>query len=391
MSSTIYNSAFELQLSHEFYTDAHKFNVNKQLEIFATSATNDLVKKGRMRMVRTGAGLNMFYQAYLDQVPAIPVIKPLVELTGSMQFVFGLVINPTDTSFLNVSDLDKGDTYGSGKLFFLNGTIPVGDPDLPVVLDLTPSLLDQLRPAAFTYTFVPDTAGLLTDLVLTVYRENGVTVVQTIDPVLSNPSTGVYSAQINLSAEPVGIYKIKVTDPNNGNQEENAASVYVDTELARQNIFGIIRLTYPTPSYFYQGLPDTVKYRFDAREIQWRYYIAIKKIATDFFNDYHLEIYDDLIPVPQYTFTGLDGGVPNATVKINGLETVIITSNEFIPFSETAISRFNLKQVKPSPLTEKVIMNVLPNAATSGVDSNNVGVIGEQYAEIFLFLDQVSP
>lgn len=393
MSSTIYNKAFELELSHLFYTAAHKFNVNKQLDLFATSATADLVKKGRMRMVRTGAGLNMFYQAYLDSAPLLPVIKPLIELAGPLEFVFALTIKPTDTSFLNTTNLDQGGTYSSGKIFLLDGNMPTGPtPGNPVNLTLLPSLLDQLRPAVFTYTFLPDNPPLLTDLVLKVYREDEVTLVQTIDPVLSNPSTGIYSAQIDLSKEPIGIYKIEVTDPNNGDAVENTALIYVDSELSRQNIFGIVRLTYTNPDYFYKGLPDIVKYEFVARQVKWRYYVAIKKIATNFFNDYHLEIYDDLMPVAQYTFTGLDGGVPNATVKINGLETVIITSNQLIPFRETAISRFNLKQVKPSPPTaEKVIMNVLPNAATSGVDSNNVGVIGEKYAEIFLFLDQVSP
>lgn len=392
MSSTIYNKALELELSHLFYTAAHKFNVNKQLDIFATSATADLVKKGRMRLVRTGAGLNLFYQAYLDQVPAIPLIKPLVELTGELEFVFALVIKPTDNSFLNTTDLDQGGTYSSGKIFLLDGTMPVGPavppPANPVNLTLTPSLLDQLRPSVFTYTFLPNTQGLLTDLEVKVFAEGSVTPVLTVNPVLANPATGVYSVQIDLSGQSAGVYTLQA---KNGATIEHTASLYIDTELARQNIFGIVRIKYPNPDYFYQGLPDTASYAFVAREVQWRYYIAIKSVPLNFFSNHTLKIIDTNDPSPPfYSFSPLDGGgIPNATVKINGQPTVIITSDSPIPFSENAITRFNLLQNNPvNPV--KTLMTSLANAATAGVDSNQVGVPGEQYAEIFVFLDAVS-
>lgn len=392
MSSTIYNKAFELELSHLFYTAAHKFNVNKQLDLFATSATADLVKKGRMRMVRTGAGLNMFYQAYQDLIPAIPLIKPLIEITGELEFVFALAIKPSDTSFLNTTDLDQGGTYSSGKIFFLDGTMPVGPtippPANPANLPLTASLLDQLRPSVFTYTFLPNTQGLLADLEVKVYPEGSATPVVTVNPVLADPATGVYSVQIDLNAHPVGIYTLEA---KNGATLEHSSELYIDTELSRQNIFGIVRFTYPNTEYFYKGLPDLVHYEFVAREIQWRYYIAIKSVPLNFFNNHTLQIVDTNDPSPPfYTFSPLNGGgVPNGTVQINGHPTVIITSDDPIPFSETAITRFNLLQNNPvNPV--KTLMTSLANAATNGVDSNQVGVIGEQYAEIFLFLDQVA-
>lgn len=388
MSSTIYNKAFELRLSHEFFTDANRFNVNKQLELFATSATNDLVKSGRMRMVRTGAGLDVFYQAYLDSVPAIPVIKPLIELTGNLEFVFALIIKPTDTSFLNTTNLDQGGVYKSGKIFFLDGIIPPGSPPpatTPISLTLSDSLIDQLRPAVFTYTFLPNTVGLTADLEVKVYPEGSSTAVVTVNPVLVNPSTGVYSVQIDLSNQPIGIYTLEA---KNGATLEHSADLYIDTELARQNVFGIIRLTYTDPDYFYQGMPDTISYEFEARDVKWRYYVAIKSVPAGFFTNHTLSIIDsDSI----HTFVPLNGGgVPNGTVKINGADTVIFTSSAPITFSETAIDSFDLIQNNPAIPLIKPLMSSLSNAAVTGVDSNQVGVIGEKYAEIFLFLDQVS-
>lgn len=397
MSSIIYNKAFQLQLSHGFYTDAHKYNVNRQLNVFATAATSELVRNGRMRMVRTEMGLNVFYQAYRDSSMAVPEVKPLVPLTGEIKLVFGLVINPSDTSFLNTTNLDQGGTYRSGNIFFLDGTMPAGptpDPEIPLDLTLTPSLIGQLRPSVFTYSFLPDDVGIVADLEVNVFAEGAVTPLITIDAVPVDPATGSYSVQIDLSKEPAGIYTITANDSGT---PQHSGSVYADSELAVQNVFGIVRVTYPDPDYFYKGLPDIADYTFEARAVQWRYYAAIKSVPQNFFDNHRLQIIDYTNPDPPvYTFTALNGGgIPNNTIKINGSPTVIFTSDDPIPFSETAISRFKLMQIKldedeePVP-PDKQLMSALPNAAVSGVDSNQVGVPDENFAEIFLFLDQVS-
>lgn len=390
MSSTIYNKAFALQLSHLFYTVEHRFNVNQQLDLFTTVATADLIRKGRMRMVRTGAGADVFFQSYLDAAPAVPVVKPLVELTGPLEFVFALKIKPSDVQFLNTTDLDQGGSYSSGNVFLLDGTMPAAAPPAPtapVDLALTASLLDRLLPSVCTYSFLPVNAGTTVNLIVDVYTETGVTPVLTINPVTVDPATGIYSVQLDLSAQPNGVYRIEAKD---GITIEHSATVYIDTQLARENIFGLIRLKYPDADYFYNGLPDRVTYEFEAREIKWRYYVAIKSVPANFFATHSLEILDDNLPDPPvYTFTGLDGGIPSGTVTINGQPTVIITSDQDIPFSETAIDRFYLRQVNPGPVY-KTLMVELPNAATNGVDSNQVGIPGQQYAEIFLFLEQVT-
>ena len=63
MSSTIYNKAFTVELSHDFYETVNRFRIHRFLEIVPTSQTAELLKRGRMRFVRTDSGLTVFYQA----------------------------------------------------------------------------------------------------------------------------------------------------------------------------------------------------------------------------------------------------------------------------------------------------------------------------------------
>ena len=144
MSSTIYKKAFEVELSHDFYVAANEFLVNRQLELVPTVACADLMRSGRMRFVRTGQGFAVFYQAYLDTVPMVPVEKPLVELTGAKEFLFVVRIRDNEDFLLNVTDLNIYSgmilvkTYGSGMKYVLNGS--------PASPALAPSLIDQLCP-----------------------------------------------------------------------------------------------------------------------------------------------------------------------------------------------------------------------------------------------------
>lgn len=402
MSSTIYNKAFDVELSHDFYETTNKFRINRDLEIVPVNACAKLMSNGRMRFVRTGSGFTVFYKSYLDSSTMTPVEKPLVELSGELEFLFVVRMNPDFAPFnLNITDLDvNSQVYSSGKILLLDksvssypapGTPPAPPP--PYIENLDDSLLDQLRPAVFTYSFLPDSTGL-TSLDVTVFSENdNVNPVLTINGIPVDPSTGIFSVEIDLDKQSKGIYTIFAKD---GATTENTATIYVDSDLARENIFGLIRLKFADAGLLYETCTSkdkffTFNYAFINREIQWRYYITIGTIPSNFFDTRYLEIIDDNTPDPPvYTFTGLDGGVPSSSITINGSKTVIITSVEDIPFTETAIKRFVLRQVN-APMVYKTLMTSLANAASTGVDSNQVGASGEQYAEIFLFLDQVSP
>ncbi|HEU4717469.1 MAG TPA: hypothetical protein VFU15_06540, partial [Bacteroidia bacterium] len=84
MSSTIFNKAFSLELSHDFYVVASKYLVNKDLTFAPTKECSALMQKGRMRFVPTPKGAVVFYQSYID---GTDTVLPLVELADGSEFV----------------------------------------------------------------------------------------------------------------------------------------------------------------------------------------------------------------------------------------------------------------------------------------------------------------
>ncbi|HET6990056.1 MAG TPA: hypothetical protein VFJ43_01980, partial [Bacteroidia bacterium] len=174
MSSIIYNKAFEVDLSHNFYvyTDApvdNEFKVNKQLEIIPTAESIDLMRSGRMRFVRTGQGFVVFYQVYKDSSGNE---QPFVKVNDGSQFVFAMRFDKAFVDqFLNVTNLDTTfptKTYSGGKFFMLNQKIVTGTTAPPQTLALTAKLANSLRPSIFSYTFKPSQAPMgLADVIVT--------------------------------------------------------------------------------------------------------------------------------------------------------------------------------------------------------------------------------
>jgi hypothetical protein len=388
MSVTIYNKAFEVELSHDFYETVNKFNVNKYFEIVPTAACADLFSSGRMRMVRTLSGFTVFYQSYIDSSSGSPVEKPFVELSGDKDFVFAVRMKQEAMALLsNVTDLNvDSQIYGAGKVFFMSKDVTAYTGSAPYVEDLDATLLDQLRPSIFTYSFLPNTGGLLVDLIVNVYSENDlVTPVLIIDPVLVNPATGIYSVEVDLSKQPKGVYKIEALD---GATVENISTLYVDSELARENVFGLIRLSYTDvpPELFYETCNDkekffTFNYAFLNRSVTWRYIVAVKLPLNYFTTSHELAIDDSDM---NYTFSVLGGPTQPSPFSLNGFNTVVFTSDSPIPFKETPITTFSLKQTVVAP---KTLMAHIPNAIPTGVDSDCAATNDGPFAEIFIVID----
>ncbi len=410
MSSIIYNKAFAVELSHDFYTTDNEFEINRLFDIAPTSACADLMRKGRMRFVRTETGFTVFFQSYLDENN---IVQPLVKLSDGAEFLFAVLIKDIPNFLLNVTDLNIRDNagnivkaYGSGMTYFLTAK----DSDSDTLLD--PSLIDQIRPQVFTYSFrgrelvnpFPSYTGPVN---ITVKDESNTTIF-TFSHFNSDASTGIYNLPLDFSAQPNGLYHIEarkdLTSPSD--VVVHQADLYIDNTLARENVFGLIRLTYTSANNLYTTTTNpagylTFTYPFINRKVRWRYYVSIKDYPAGFFPTNYLQIVDTASS-NAYTFTPVDApGVPHPSFQINGMNTVVITStgggpgavhDGQIPFSETAISTFQLQQIGGT--LPKILINVLPNASVIGVDSNQLNTTAPTdlppYAEIFLTIDTLS-
>ncbi|MBI3509759.1 MAG: hypothetical protein HY064_03780 [Bacteroidetes bacterium] len=382
-----------MELSHDFFVTENKFNVNNEIELFPSKECALLIRNNKMRFIKNGSGFITFYEAYLDAAPVTPIQKPLVPLTGSSEFLFVLRLKQEAIPyFLNVTDLNQGGAYNSGKIFFLEANAGLTTPaDIP----FSPSLIDELRPSSFTYSFLPGTPGFTADLTVKVFPEGSAVPVITVTPVVVDLTNGTYTVAIDLTKQPKGIYTIEAKD--GFNTLEHSAILYVDSDLAKENLFGLARIKYSDSARLYDSCNDpkdffNFEYTFDVRSTTWRYYIIPKEIDPSNFD---LAVKDDQV-VPAYTFNAVDPttqpfGQPTSLMKINGKNPVIMESTVPIPFSETALNTITL--FKRATGGSGVGIKVLPglsNALTTGVDSDRLGaaqptpIIDPDVSEIFV-------
>lgn len=385
MSSTIYNKGFSVELSHNFYETVNKFQIHRYLDIAPTEETAELMGRGRMRFVRTDTGLTVFYKAYEDSIT--DTIKPLVELTGPLEFMFTVKIREAQDFIQNVTNLNvNSQTYNGGNVLFLGSTVN-SFPSSPYNVALSASLIRQLRPSVFTYSFLPDTGGFSAAVNITVKREGAALPVITVNGVLPNPDTGTYSIPVDLREELNGIYTIKAVRTVGG-QTEHEADVYVDAKLATQHIFGLVRVKLNSAAFLYQSCVDSVQYincqyAFLNRSTRWRYYIGIKDPGTYFTPDNRtLKI---VTGATGYVFTPA-AAQPTIGFSIGTYaDVVVFTSTTNIPFKETPITQFQLQEDDNTP-----VIGTLANAGYTTVNSNRLDPANfpvDDAAEIFLFID----
>ncbi|MDQ3112440.1 MAG: hypothetical protein M3R17_21365 [Bacteroidota bacterium] len=374
MSLTIYNKAFAVELSHDFYIytspsspAGNEFKVNTDFEIFPTAETEALMQRGRMRFLRTLKGLFVFYKAYRN---GSNVVEPLVKVDNGAEFVFGVRLKSNSVpQFTTITNLNLGSkTYSGEKIVILDKTAGgVGNP-LGQLLD--GSLANMLRPAVFTYAFKPNPASVLNaDVVV----KSGAVVVFSATNVPYSASTNSYSLEINISQQPKGFYTI--TAYNTGTLTQiNSSDFYLDGDLLSQNVFGVISIKFDVAARLYDSSVNpndfrTFNYPFVARSTKWRYYIVPKTIDTTSFD---LAVID---ADGNHTFTPVNPatppyGNPTTLMTINGVKPVIVESSAPIPFSEKTLP--NLAVWKTDGTASPVI-NGIANANINGVDSDQLG------------------
>lgn len=373
MGATIYNKAFSVELSHAYYETEHEFQINQYLDIVPSAATAALMKNARFRFVRTAKGFTAFYQAYLDTTTPPGTEKPLVKLSRAQEFLFLVRIKESADFILNVTDLTvDGKKFGAGMKYMLDGN--------PGTTTLQSSLIDQVRPSVFTYFFRGSYSGsaFTGPVDITVKDEDDVTVFS-FSAVASDPATGSYALPLDFSDEANGLYTITAVDSANTSHEVHAATLYIDNQLARENLFGLIRLKYANADDLYLNTGEIVyQYSFINRSVKWRYYIALKSGTGS------LKVVDTSMT---YHFDP-DPGVAISNFSLSGYDTVYpFTSTVAIPFKETAISTIQLQKSAGSAM----ILDNLANAAVTGVDSNAADPtdLANAAAEIFIFLESI--
>jgi hypothetical protein len=357
MAAVTYRRLFNTRIEHDFYVSG----ISKDLAVFSTSETEGAMKNSKMQFRVDETGFRVLYRVDESNAPFIDF--------KDVRLVFGLQIKNV-TEFLNITTMLPG--YGAGKVVYFNNLN-----NTETVSLLNVSLIDAVRPPVFTYEF-PITAtnpGQTGTITVTDQNNNNVTLPPPFTGLVQD-SQGRFFYPIDFTKLPKGLYTFSTLISGGGGSATQ--KIYIDTELAKQGVFGIVDiLAKDGTSASFPGPPNerVYKMKFDRRTTRWKYYVVLKTGNTVIGDSVTIEDTDTTSPVynpgaAQIVFASA------GTTTVNGIDTKIFLSNlPAIPFYEKAKIGLDLKK----NVTD-VIMTDLPSPSLTVIS----GTATE--SEIFVFI-----
>ncbi|MGZ4118487.1 MAG: hypothetical protein ACXVPY_13440 [Bacteroidia bacterium] len=342
-----YQKLFNTRITHTFYEGGISKN---DLAVIPTATTALAMKNSNMLFRNDEEGFRVLYKAD-DSGNAFIDFK-------NVRLVFGLqLVNVT--SFLNFTNLDdsiNSKTYSAGKiLYFKNFDNSLNTQGS----NLFYSLIDYLRPVVFTYQF-PQTASGPSDLGYIIIKDQAGNVVTPVYP----PSTSIipdnnsgYTYPIDFTKMPKGLYKFETWTDSTSTQPHVIESIYIDNELAGQNIFGIIDIlakdaapgnypVYPPVAQPLPPIPQITEARvydmnFVRRLTQWKYILVLKSPGVNPVPSI-IGIVDD---APQSPYGTLLFTSPPVDAIVNGFPAKIFASDSTtIPYFEVPKKGLSVKK-----------------------------------------------
>ena len=385
MINIIYQRLFNLKVTHTFY----KSGLAKGVKLVPTSETAELLLNGKMLLKYLPHQMTVLYRGR-NETPPVDPPNPFIDLGKDFKLTFALSV-ANKSEFVNITDLDSGpDTYQSGQiLYFKNDPASADSPEV-----ISHTLIDSLRSSLFTYPFALAAATGDVDFILLKINDDGTeTKVPTgkdvdgndlpLEFTLKQFTDNSYSHSVDARNLTFGRYKIKITTSGVEADVKLEELIYIHDQLASQDVLGIVDLIYDTANDKAYGATEEYDIHFESKKTRWKYLIVNKNKKVDFSGGESLKIVDDSTVVaskPYQINTFATSGVqPHASIALNGLETVVLLSDQEIPFFEEP--KLDIQLLK-DPDDVKLVTH-LPNPFING----NVKKEGANAAsEIYVFL-----
>lgn len=345
MSGLSYTRLFNVQILHNYYADGIS---RKDLAVLPTAGTALAMKNSSMVFRSGDGGFRVLYKADDTGAPFIDFKN--VRLVFTVQLV-------NINEFMNFTNLDDvTSAYTAGKiLYFTNrGNVKTSE--------LTYSLLDYLRPASFTYQF-PQATGTTGHLKITNDAGADVTPVSPDPDAVMPDAANRFFYPVDFTKLPKGLYKFETwTDAAPAHVTQ---SIYIDTGLSGQGVFGIVDIIALDASD--ASFPGPADYRlytmdFERRTSQWKYILVLKSPGTTVADTLSIT---DTAPQPPYgtmTFSR------QPDVVVNGVDSaVFLSAVPAAPFFETPKKGLTVKKNGTDD-----VLNNLPGPAI-GVVSAEAG------------------
>lgn len=277
-----YTRILNLTIGHSYFKDG----ADRFVTLHPTAATDELLRNGKMLFKRLPNGITILYRTLDDES------TPFVELEKNQRFTFVLK-SANINGFLNITDLDESlsKTFSTGNVvYFTNNPANVSsnrnNPEI-----LTHEIIDSLRGPLFTYQFTITGNPATVRMIVTNAEGNPVSVGKDTDgndlpATLSLPinSSNSYEQQVDLRDLKRGRYLITIRNEANTTTLKSE-KIYVDEQLERDNILGIIDIVYDSVSGHLYGNTEEYKLQFQGAKSFWKYYIVNKSKNIDLATD----------------------------------------------------------------------------------------------------------
>lgn len=277
-----YKRILNLVTGHNYFKDG----MDKFVTLFPTTETDTLLRNGKMLFKRLPNGITILYKTLDDE------ITPFVELDKNQHFTFVLK-SQNISGLLGITNLDESlaRPFMAGNIVYftnnpLNPSFNKNNPEI-----LSKEIIDSLRSPLFTYKFSVNGNPTLVKLIVTNSSGNPVSVVkdalgnylpETI-PLSINPNN-TFEQQVDLRDYQRGRYQITIKSADETTTLKTE-EIYVDEQLERENILGIVDIVYKSTSANLYGETEEYKLQFEYCRTFWKYYIVNKSKNISFDTD----------------------------------------------------------------------------------------------------------
>lgn len=277
-----YKRILNLTIGHNYFKDGF----DRFVTLHPTAATDELLRNGKMLFKRLPNGITILYRTLDDES------TPFVELEKNQHFTFVLKSGNIN-GLMSITDFDESlsRTFGAGNVvYYTNNPASVSvnrsNPEI-----LTYEIIDSLRGPLFTYQFTLNGNPATVRMIVTDAEGNPVSVGKDTNgnflPTtlqLSISSNSTFSRQVDLRDLQRGRYLITIRNEAN-TATLKSEEVYVDEQLERDNILGIVELVYDSVSDHLYGNTEEYKLHFSGAATFWKYYIVNKSKNIDLVSD----------------------------------------------------------------------------------------------------------
>ncbi len=275
----IYNRLLNLITGHDYFADGF----NRFVTLHPSTRTEKLFRNGKMLFKKLPHGIAVLYRTLDDGT------TPFIALEKDQIFTF--VLKSENKAILQtITDLDESPSrqFKTGNIVYFNNN-PANASDRknnPEIL--SKKIIDSLRSPLFTYQFSLPGNPSSVKIIVADASGNPVSVgkdaagnplPKTLE--LSADGNNVYRQQIDLRNLPRGRFQITIKSEDESVILKDEA-IYVDEQLEKDNILGIVELFYDSASGKLYDDTEEYKLLFRKSDTFWKYYIVNKSGNIDF-------------------------------------------------------------------------------------------------------------